>query len=114
MAIDKWLQDLSEFWKSKNIEGVLGLFSDDVEYWETPYKKLKSKKEITNEWQSVLSQENLVISTTIFASENNKHSVVWGIAYDKAKIQHVWAGAYLIELDDNGRCTYFMQTGEKK
>jgi hypothetical protein len=114
MGIENWLKDFNTFWKAKQIDSVLDLFTDDVEYWETPFKKLHSKEEITAEWQSIMAQENLVVSTALFASENNKYTVIWGIAYNKNSEDYAWAGTYLIELNESGRCSYFLQTGEQK
>ncbi len=113
-AIQKWLNDFCDAWKAKDIDSVINLFSDEVEYWETPYKRISSKEDLSIEWKAILKQANLVISTSIFSSEDKKHSVIWGITYQNVGVQSVWAGTYLIELDDDNKCVYFMQTGEKK
>lgn len=113
-AIEKWLNDFCTEWKAKNVDEVMNLFTEDVEYWETPHKRIETKEQLFIEWGAILEQENLVISTTVFASCGNKHSVIWGIAYQKSGIQSVWAGTYLIELNKDNKCSYFMQTGEKK
>jgi hypothetical protein len=114
MDIEKWLNEFSNFWQAKNIDRVLDLFSNDVEYWETPFKKLKSKDEIAKEWQAIMAQENLAITTSLFASESQKHTATWEIVYDKDNSKHVWAGTYFIELNEKGKCVYFLQTGEQK
>lgn len=112
--INKWLEKFESSWRAKDVATVLELFTDEVEYWETPFKKVNSKSELTEEWSAIQSQENLVVTTTVFNSEGNKHSVIWGITYDKDGVQQVWSGVYLIELNNEGLCKYFQQIGEKK
>ncbi len=114
MQITEWLQKFEDSWKAKDIDAVLNLFADKVEYWETPFKKLTSKAAVAEEWQGIESQENITITTNLFASEGNKHAVTWGLVYHKDGKQHVWVGTYFIELDTEGKCVYFLQTGEKK
>lgn len=112
--ITEWLKEFKNSWEAKDIGAVLELFSDDVEYWETPFKKLSSKDELRHEWSAILDQENISISTDLFATEGSIYVVKWHLSYEKDQEQSEWAGIYLVELNDEGKCEYFHQTGEKK
>lgn len=112
--ISKWLKDFAQHWTAKDVDGVLSLFSDDVEYWETPYKKIPDKKALSAEWQAILSQKNITLSLEVFSSAGAKHTIVWDLQYTNryGTAQH-WGGTYLVELNSEGKCIYFHQTGER-
>lgn len=114
MHIEEWLEKFRQSWENKDTLAVLDLFADGLEYWETPFKKLTSKDAVAQEWQAIQRQENITVTTTLFASEGNKHSVTWGLVYTLNDTQHVWVGTYLIELNEAGKCVYFYQVGEEK
>ena len=44
--INQWLENFKENWKQKNVDKVLELFSPEVEYHETPTRKLETREEI--------------------------------------------------------------------
>ena len=113
--INEWLDIFKLGWVTKNVEKVMDLFTDDVEYWENPHHKLQGKDIIENEWNAIFKQDNVVLGLEIFSSINEKHTVLWNLQYvdDKAEMQS-WAGTYLIKLDQTGKCNYFHQTGEKR
>jgi len=68
MEIDDWLQKFRNRWRNKQVDRVLELFADEVEYYETPTPELESKEEIRNEWRNIRSQENIEIDTEVFSS----------------------------------------------
>lgn len=113
MAIEKWLENFSKGWRSKDMDAVLGLFSKDVEYWENPYKKI-AYSEITKEWAVINEQSisNLVFDLEI--CEEDYYCVKWVLEYSKNNILHNWSGLYLIRLNKEGLCTYFYQVGENE
>ena len=47
--IDHWLQKFKSGWIEKDVDKVMDLFSNDVEYWENPYKQLAGKDAIRAE-----------------------------------------------------------------
>lgn len=47
--IEAWLNKFKTRWETKNVELILDLFSDDVEYWETPYQKIPDKAALKHE-----------------------------------------------------------------
>jgi len=114
--INAWLNAFKAAWIAKDIDQVLSLFADDVEYWETPHKKLDGKAALSHEWNAILGQKDIALELRVFSSsDGNAHSVLWELSYEdeKSRIQN-WAGTYLIELNAAGKCVYFHQTGEKK
>lgn len=115
MNINKWLDDFKACWVKKDILALLELFSEDLEYWETPYKCLSSKNKIVEERQAIISQQNIELSMSIFSSLENNHTVLWSLSYTTEHIGlQEWAGTYLIMLDPENKCYYFYQTGEKR
>ncbi|MCA9328287.1 hypothetical protein KC959_00805, partial [Candidatus Saccharibacteria bacterium] len=93
---------------------VLDLFADDVEYWETPFKKLQGKDYMALEWRAIGYQEHISLSTDVFNAENEKFAVNWQLTYKIRNTMKSCAGVYLIRLDKGGKCNYFMQVGEEK
>lgn len=111
--IDTWLHNFKQSWLDKDLETVLSLFSDDVIYWETPHKRLNSKKEILAEWQAVLQQHSIVLKLSVYSSIHSKHTVLWELSYlDDNESKYECAGVYLVELNQKGQCHYFYQVGE--
>lgn len=114
MDIEAWLSELKRAWSSHDIDALLSLFAEDVEYWETPHKQLMSFEDIRSEWQGVTSQKDIQITTTVYASIDDKHTIIWDLQYvDPGNVKRVWSGTYLITLNNNGLCIYFHHTGEK-
>ena len=50
--VEKWLNDLKDYWFNKDINGAVSLFKYTNFYQETPFMKpYTSLEEIENEWQ---------------------------------------------------------------
>ena len=113
--IESWLERFHAAWKVHDIDAVIRLFTDDVEYWETPHTLLRGKDSLREEWQAILSQEDIAINWSVFnSSVDNRHSVTWNLRYlQEGAIKHS-SGVYLIELNDSGLCNYFYYVGENK
>lgn len=113
--INEWLSTFKEAWAVKDIDRVLDLFTDDAEYWETPYQQIQGRSALRHEWSVIQGQRNIRLDLTVFSSVNDRHSVLWRLSYEdeKSEIQN-WAGTYLIELNSAGKCRYFHQTGEAR
>lgn len=109
MDIDNWLDRFEKGWEKKNIDLVLGLFTEDVEYHETPDRELETIEEIRNEWEGIEQQENIQIDTALFAKENEKFAVKWDLSYVKDGINHDLKGVYLIKLNSENKCYEFWQ-----
>jgi hypothetical protein len=115
MDISQWLDAFNNYWLTYNIDFVMDLFTDDVEYWETPFYKLESKEHLKQEWQAILSQKDIKHQTSIFSSTaDNKHAIIWNLSYLKNGILYESAGTYLIGLNNKGLCNFFYYTGAPK
>jgi len=114
MDIKTWLENFKEYWQSHNIGGVLSLFDKNVIYYETPFIKLENFDELSRVWGSIKNQNNTYLDFEIFSSCGNKHSVIWKLKYEKKDIEQNFSGTYLIELNDEGLCTYFHHSCEAK
>ena len=112
--INNWLTKFKTAWIEHDINQVLELFTDDVEYWETPYQQVLDKAQLENEWSAIKNQRNITLDLNVFASQDNKHAVRWRLSYENDQGLQNWAGTYLLELNTNGECTYFLQVGEKQ
>ncbi len=113
--ITQWLEHFHEAWKLRDINGVMDLFTEDVEYWETPYKLLLSKTDVRAEWQAIMEQEDIDVSWQIFnTSADGRHAITWHLTYAQGQHVHKLGGVYLIQLDAEGKCNYFYYVGEEK
>ena len=115
MDIKSWLTKFEDAWSGHNVDEVLLLFDEGVEYWETPHRKLGSFEDLAVEWQVIKSQTDIQIATSTYGSIDNRHAVVWHLRYvDKEGVEQAWSGTYLITLNSDGQCVYFHHTGEKR
>lgn len=112
--IETWLISFTSAWKAKDLDSVLDLFSDDVEYWENPFTILCTKEEIRKEWSVIAKQKNIQLSTEVVLSQDYKYLVKWNLIYTKDEDISNWAGVYIISLNTTGKCHYFYQVGERK
>jgi ketosteroid isomerase-like protein len=107
-SIQDWLQSFRKNWKRGNVEEVLQLFTDDVDYWETPSKKL-DLEELREEWKTVKEQEDIRLKFEVFSQDKNKYTVQWELSYIKDGEKSELKGVYLIKLNKEGRCEDFWQ-----
>lgn len=115
MDISTWIDTFTVCWINHNVDGVLALFTDDVKYWETPYRLVGSYEELRKEWEGIKNQEHISITTKIVFSSSTSHAITWNLAYlDQNNQKSEWAGTYLISLNAEGKCSYFHHTGEKR
>lgn len=113
--IDTWLQQFKDAWQSHNIDDVSSLFDANVEYWETPFKKLETFDDIRSEWSAIDRQSNIELELSTFSEQSNRHTVKWDLTYtNESNEQKHWSGVYLIGLNEIGKCTYFLQVGEQQ
>lgn len=79
--IDKWLKQFTSAWKTYDIDKVLNLFTENVEYWENPFKKLSSLDEVRKEWHYIKKQKDIHIECKVFINDKNKHVIKWHLKY---------------------------------
>lgn len=113
VSIESWLENFKNAWLAKDITAVLALFADDVEYWESPFKRLHTKADIETEWQAIHNQHSTTLDMSCI-STGTTNTVTWNLTYMQDDTNNVWAGIYVIKLNNVGLCTYFYQVGEKQ
>lgn len=101
---NNWCSNLKNYWQEKNIEEILNLFSEEVEYYEDPHTKLTSFEEVQQVWEEIKNQNTINIEYKILCTENNK-CIVNFILIDNPTYDMI----YELILDDNNKCTYFKQ-----
>ena len=110
--IEKWVEEFKKAWLDRDIRAVLNLFTEDVEYWETPFQKI-AVMDLPNAWNAILTQKNIKLVIEPLMSDGERHVVRWKLTYDRGNDTSQWAGVYILRLNDDGRCKYFYQVGEK-
>ena len=110
--ITEWIKAFRSAWLGKDIDAVMELFAHDVEYWETPFQKI-ARGDLPDAWSAILTQENINLSIEPLVSRDGQHVVRWGLTYDRGDDASSWAGLYVLRLNDDGKCEYFYQVGEK-
>lgn len=108
--IQNWMEKFKVAWLSKDIDTVLGLLAEDVEYWETPFQKMGKGIELRKAWEEILPLENMELEYEVFVADldKNRYAVIWRFTHSTGKS----AGAYLIELNTNGLCKYFYHSAQ--
>ncbi|MFB6099946.1 MAG: nuclear transport factor 2 family protein [Candidatus Nanohalobium sp.] len=102
------LNQFKKCWKKGDIDKVLNLFTEDVEYWEAPSQK-PGPEELRHEWESVMDQEDIELETEVFSSQERKHTVQWKLSYVQEGERTELDGFYLIKLNSEGKCYEFWQ-----
>jgi hypothetical protein len=107
------MEQFSKNWQNYKIEEVLNLFSSEVEYWETPFKKIEDIHTLRKEWEYIYTQVNIELKYTILYKDPLMNIVIWTLSYTtKEWIEKRLGGIYHIKLDENNICTYFYQCCE--
>lgn len=113
--IDQWLYKFNDSWKNHDIGSIVSLFDENVIYWETPFKRLHSLFALKNEWAVIKNQFDIQLTTSVYSEQNSRYTIKWTLFYTNESHQRKhWSGIYLIELNEQGKCTYFYQVGEYK
>ncbi|MEF8880865.1 MAG: nuclear transport factor 2 family protein [Candidatus Nanohaloarchaea archaeon] len=107
--IHAWLSDFKEAWIEKNVDEVMEIFTDDVDYFETPFIEFENKKELRDEWNSIEDQKDIDLDLEIFNSEGEKHTVLWSLEYKNCGEAFISKGVYLIKLNSENKCYQFAQ-----
>lgn len=112
--IDTWLVDFVSYWKAKDLRGIRSLFADNVEYWETPFRRLATTDDVMQEWAGILNQENIAINTEVVMQDGSKSVIRWMLSYDRNGSHFEWVGFYIVTLQNDGRCSHFYQVGQSR
>ncbi|MCX6732760.1 MAG: hypothetical protein NTV98_04435 [Candidatus Roizmanbacteria bacterium] len=114
MNIDTWLNSFKQYWTQHDVESVLSLFDLNVDYYETPFHKLTTRKDLEEAWNGIHNQQDIELDLTVFNQNQNNYSVIWYLEYTQKGIVKKCAGSYLITLNNENKCTYFFHCCESK
>ena len=102
--INKWLNQLKDYWINKNIDGIKTIFNKTTYYQETPFMKpYTTIDEIVDDWQYVENETIQDISFNILAVDNSTSIVNWKLKQNNEEFD----GIYEIKFDDELNCIYF-------
>ena len=102
--INTWLKKYESFWRSRDVDGVLSLFSKDVKYGNF-FKIHSNFNSLREEWESIKKQRDIVLNFEVFSKESNKYTVIWELKYRNLENKVVYLkGTYLMKLDSNNKC----------
>ncbi len=107
--IEVWMKKFRERWIAKDIDGVIELFADDVDYFETPYQEIKDLEALREEWEPIGNQEDIELGYEIYSRDGNKFTVKWDLKYSQDRERNQLKGIYLIELNEGNKCVEFWQ-----
>jgi len=98
-----WCQNLLDFWQQKEITKIVGLFSEDVIYYEEPNHQI-SYNDLEEVWTEIKNQDTTNLQFKILVEENNKC-----VANFLLKGEKTYDMIYEIELNEENMCRYFKQ-----
>ena len=105
LMIDKWLSDFQMYWMNKDIEALMSLFSEDVQYYETPFIKMEDKNAIEDLWYVIKNHDNINVEFEVFSQQFEKYAVMWKASYNNELSDPVMKkGVLLLRLNDTGEC----------
>lgn len=109
--VEKWLQDLKDYWFNKDILKATSLFKETNFYQETPFMKpYTSFEEIEEEWQHVKKEDIKKIDFKILALDNYTVIVHWYLEQN----DDIFDGIYEITFNSDLKCIYFKSWEMKK
>ena len=102
--VQKWLNNLKEFWFSKDIENAVSLFKNTTFYQETPFiEPYTTLDEIKEEWQHVKDENIQNIEIKLLAIDGYTVIAEWFLKQNNQE----YDGIYEIKFNDNLECIYF-------
>lgn len=102
--VEKWLNNLKEYWFNKNIEGAVSLFTKTSFYQETPFMQpYTTIEEIREEWQHIKNENIQNIEFYILAIDGNTVIVQWILKQNDKN----YDGIYEIKFNESKECIYF-------
>lgn len=110
MNINQWLDELKRAWEQHDIEAAVALFTDDVQYFETPFSKVNPER-LHDLWSDIRGCIDTKVTCELYAVGGEKHSVIWHATWKNTvgEVQEK-GGTYLVTLNDQGKCNYFYRT----
>jgi len=94
-----------DFWKKKEIDKIVAMFSGNCEYFETPFEKLENREDVTTAWKEIQEHSIKKLEYKILGFQNNSCVVRVILKETTGRVVDM---VYVFELDDNNVCTNFI------
>jgi hypothetical protein len=111
--LQNWVKKMGETWKEKNPLIIPSLFSENFQYFETPFEKpLTAKKDLIKLWQEVpSSQKDIKFTFEVLSSNGNTGIINWHAVFTRipSNKRAELDGIFYIKLNRKGLCTLFKQ-----
>ena len=99
-----WCLNLKENWKAKNVQRVMELFDQKVEYYETHTTKINTMQEIQQMWEEIESQNTDNIEFNILC-QNEECCIVNFFLKDDISYDMI----YQVKLNNENKCIFLKQ-----
>lgn len=102
--VQKWLNNLKDFWFSKDIENAVSLFKNTTFYQENPFMEpYTTLDEINEEWQHVKNENIQNIEIKLLAIDGYTVIAEWLLKQNNQE----YDGIYEIKFNEKFECIYF-------
>lgn len=109
--VELWLQALVSAWTNIDPSDASALFSDCVEYYETPFadNAAENSTGIANLWNEIVAQSDVEIETNILTIDDNEATVAYRASFVNHGAPHRSSGIWHVTFDEGRRCVGFRQ-----
>ena len=111
---EDWLTNYGKAWEEGDSDSVIKLFSEDVEYYETPFDiPLKGYREVYTYWKEGAdeTQEDVRFEYEIICINDNSGYAEWQASFRRVPLgSNVKINGILsCEFDDRNKCRIFRE-----
>lgn len=107
-----WLDNLKKIWETKTPNSAINLCAEKFLWYETPFDKpFSTKAQLSEEWNTVLNQENISVSYEILSINKNVGIAHWTATFTRLPSEEKAAlnGIFKVTLNQKGKCIEFHQ-----
>lgn len=93
MDIEQFMAAYKRVWENMDSEGFSELFTEDGEYWNTPFQAQKTPEERKTYWDRIKLQEDIELRYEVLATSENGGVAHWNVTYQVAseELFEIWA-----------------------
>ena len=108
VQLDTWLEGYRQAWETRDPGAAAVLFSEDVEYYETPFvEPARGRNGVYGYWKNAVeNQSDVSFAHEIVSLSGSRAVVRWRASFKRASsgVTTRLDGVFLLEFDDQGRC----------